>query len=162
LRARFDAPSLATTGSPAALLSVIVRQAQSLKPTIVQVADISAFGPPEEAAKLLLPRGARLVAASQAQETSAPRDTPLGPVEIPPVNYYYYEFVAPNGSERAVLAAAAARGKVYVAGGSAPVAESGGWEAQSAALAASVQTFRLRNQVALALEQVQQQQQKKQ
>ena len=112
LRARFDAPALPSTGAPAALLSVIVRQAQTLKPTLMQVSDISAFGEPEDAAKLLLPRGARVVSAASSQETSPPRETPLGPVEIPPVSYYYYEFIAPGGAERAVVAAAAARGKI--------------------------------------------------
>jgi hypothetical protein len=160
LRARFDAPTLATTGAPAALLSVIVRQAQTLRPTLMQVSDVSAFGPPEEAAKLLLPRGARLVSAAEATETSPPRETPLGPVDIPPVSYYYYEFIAPGGQERAVLAAAASRGKIYVAGGSAPTGDAGGWESQRGALAAAVRSFRLRNQTAEALELVQVQQQK--
>lgn len=52
--------------------------------------DISAYGTPEEAASLLLPRGSKLVSASVETVALPPRVTPLGDVEVPPKSYYRY------------------------------------------------------------------------
>jgi hypothetical protein len=49
---------------------------------------LSQFGTAEEAAKLLLPRGSLLLGSSTVTDALPPRETLLGPVEIPPRNYY--------------------------------------------------------------------------
>lgn len=56
----------------------------------MQISDIANFGTPIEAAPLLLPRGAKLLAATAEVEQLPPRDTMLGTVEIPPKTYYRY------------------------------------------------------------------------
>ena len=50
-----------------------------------------------------------------------------------------YEFVTGNG-QHAVMAAAASKGQVYVAGGTAP---SSGWQEAAPALRQAVQSFKL-------------------
>ncbi len=52
------------------------------------MSDISAYGSPEEAAKVLLPRGSTLLRTAVDVEELPPRETPLGTVDIPPKNYY--------------------------------------------------------------------------
>lgn len=54
----------------------------------MQVNDISAFGGPEQAANLLLPRGAVLLGYSKEVVVLKPRVTALGEVEVPPRTYY--------------------------------------------------------------------------
>lgn len=41
-----------------------------------------------EVAKLILPRGSTLLAANTTSVEQPPKDTPLGPVDIPPQTYY--------------------------------------------------------------------------
>jgi hypothetical protein len=55
---------------------------------VLQVADISQLGNPIEVAQLLLPRGSTLLATATQQVPQPPKETPLGPVDIPPQNYY--------------------------------------------------------------------------
>ena len=55
-----------------------------------QVADISQYGEPIEVAKLLLPRGATLLGTDVLLEQLPARETPVGPVEVPPKKYYRY------------------------------------------------------------------------
>jgi hypothetical protein len=52
------------------------------------VSDLAQYGPADEVAKLLLPRGATLIASASIVEERQARDTPLGRVEIPPRTYY--------------------------------------------------------------------------
>ncbi len=54
----------------------------------MQVNDITAFGEPEEAANLLLPRGAVLRGYSKEIVVLKPRITALGEVQVPPRTYY--------------------------------------------------------------------------
>ncbi len=68
---------------------VVDTQAQHVyAPSLQQTTDISGLGDLEEAAKLLLPRGSRVIAGSVLQVPLPPRQTALGPVELPPKNYY--------------------------------------------------------------------------
>lgn len=53
-----------------------------------QVTDVSQLGSLEEAAGVLTPPGCRLLGSAAVTEPRPPRDTPLGPVEIPPRSYY--------------------------------------------------------------------------
>lgn len=57
----------------------------------MQVNDITGFGEPEQAANLLLPRGALLLGSSKEVVTLRPRKTSLGEVEVPPRTYYRCE-----------------------------------------------------------------------
>ena len=49
---------------------------------------MSQLGSLEEAAGVLTPPGCRLLGSAAVTEPRPPRDTPLGPVEIPPRSYY--------------------------------------------------------------------------
>ncbi|KXZ51153.1 hypothetical protein GPECTOR_13g640 [Gonium pectorale] len=108
----------------------------------VVVTDISVFGGLEETAKLLLPRGSKVLAASELQVVLPPKQTALGPVELPPKRYYRYEFTTNNGLH-VVMTVAAQKGKVYVCGGS---TAAGLWEQYGAALRAATESFRLRSE----------------
>ncbi|GIL78087.1 hypothetical protein Vretimale_7490 [Volvox reticuliferus] len=136
VRARFDSPDGST------VLSVIVRNAQSIRPSILQVTDLSVFGGLEEAAKLLLPRGSRVLSASTLQVVLPPKQTALGPVELPPKNYYRYEFTTTSGLH-VVMTAAAMKGKVFVCGGSTSAGT--GWEKYGAVLREATESFHLRS-----------------
>ncbi|GIL62739.1 hypothetical protein Vafri_16921 [Volvox africanus] len=136
VRARFDSPDGST------VLSVIVRNAQSIRPSILQVTDLSIFGGLEEAAKLLLPRGSRVLSASTLQVVLPPKQTALGSVELPPKSYYRYEFTTTNGLH-VVMTAAAMKGKVFVCGGS--TSAGAGWETYGAVLREATESFRLRS-----------------
>lgn len=46
------------------------------------------YGDQLEVAKLLLPRGARLLGTGAVIEEQASRDTPVGTLPIPPKTYY--------------------------------------------------------------------------
>ncbi|GIM02615.1 hypothetical protein Vretimale_7490 [Volvox reticuliferus] len=105
VRARFDSPDGST------VLSVIVRNAQSIRPSILQV---------------VLP----------------PKQTALGPVELPPKNYYRYEFTTTSGLH-VVMTAAAMKGKVFVCGGSTSAGT--GWEKYGAVLREATESFHLRS-----------------
>jgi len=54
----------------------------------VQVNDISQLGNPIEVAQLILPRGSTLLATATAQVPLPPKQTPVGPVDLPPQTYY--------------------------------------------------------------------------
>ncbi|GFR43081.1 hypothetical protein Agub_g4088 [Astrephomene gubernaculifera] len=136
VRARFDSPDGST------VLSVVVRSAQSIRPSILQVTDVSVFGGLEEAAKLLLPRGSRVLAASALQVVLPPKETAIGTVELPPKNYYKYEFTTANGLH-VVMSVAAMKGKIFVCGGS--TAAGARWEQYGSALREAVDSFRLRS-----------------
>ncbi len=53
-----------------------------------QVADLTQYGNAIEVAKLLLPRGSKLLAASTQQVELPTRSTPLGDVAVPPKTYF--------------------------------------------------------------------------
>jgi hypothetical protein len=134
VRGRFD------SGDHAVVVSVVTRPAASLKPMLMQVTDVSIFGPPVEAAQLLLPPGS-VVSASRAVVVEAPaRDTSLGLVAPPPRSYYLYEFSTPNGL-RVVMSAAARKGRIYVCGASAPA---DAWATQAERMRGIASSFRLK------------------
>jgi hypothetical protein len=98
-----------TAADGAEVVSLGVRRAADLRPTFLQVNDISDFGTLEEVAALLVPPRATLVSASAATYTvaspvAAPDDPPL------PRTYYTYDFV--RGSLHGSLVATAKFGKV--------------------------------------------------
>ncbi|KAL6762415.1 hypothetical protein V8C86DRAFT_2517648 [Haematococcus lacustris] len=136
LRSRFEAGD----GGQASL-AVVVRNAQTLSFSLLQVGDLSVWGTPEEAAKLLLPRGSVLLNSSQQQVEVPPRTTPLGPVALPPKSYYRYEFI--SAGQHVAVSAAATRGKVYVCGGSTPEEQ---WGRYGDALRQAVETFRVKEE----------------
>eukprot|EP00983_Pelagomonas_calceolata_P019442 611225-Pelagomonas_calceolata.AAC.1 len=74
--------------------------ANQLKFTFTQVNDITAFGEPEQAANLLLPRGAVLLGYSKEVVVLKPRVTALGEVEVPPRTYYRFGGMAGQMRER--------------------------------------------------------------
>eukprot|EP00199_Chlamydomonas_sp_CCMP681_P007087 CAMPEP_0119105810 /NCGR_PEP_ID=MMETSP1180-20130426/3676_1 /TAXON_ID=3052 ORGANISM="Chlamydomonas cf sp, Strain CCMP681" /NCGR_SAMPLE_ID=MMETSP1180 /ASSEMBLY_ACC=CAM_ASM_000741 /LENGTH=268 /DNA_ID=CAMNT_0007090965 /DNA_START=13 /DNA_END=816 /DNA_ORIENTATION=- len=117
VRCRFQAP-----GDTKASVSVVVRTAQALTFSFTQVGDIAQLGDPEAAAKLVVPKGSLLISATQEVDVLPPRETPLGQVDVPPKTYYRYEIITP-AKERIYLSVAAARGKIFVCGGAAPVDE---------------------------------------
>eukprot|EP00195_Chlamydomonas_chlamydogama_P016063 CAMPEP_0202891054 /NCGR_PEP_ID=MMETSP1392-20130828/1241_1 /ASSEMBLY_ACC=CAM_ASM_000868 /TAXON_ID=225041 /ORGANISM="Chlamydomonas chlamydogama, Strain SAG 11-48b" /LENGTH=374 /DNA_ID=CAMNT_0049574723 /DNA_START=32 /DNA_END=1158 /DNA_ORIENTATION=+ len=119
VRVRLDSPDGQT------VLSVVMRNAQTLKATLLQVSDISMFGEPEAAANLLLPRGSVLLSSDSEVVQPPPKETPIGLVEVPPRTYYRYEFTTTNGLH-VYMTAAAQRGRVYLCGATSPVAS---WEA---------------------------------
>ncbi|KAF8061996.1 hypothetical protein HT031_004256 [Scenedesmus sp. PABB004] len=118
--ARFEAP-----GGAAGAVSVIVRKAQAFKQTLLQVSDISQLGSPLEVAALLLPRGSTLLGSETAAVPQPAKETPLGVVELPPQNYYIYDFTTPGG-DHVAMAAAAKRGSVLICGASVPARAWGG------------------------------------
>jgi hypothetical protein len=69
-------------------MKVTPASAHRAAPPRGQVSDLSQYGPAEDVAKLLLPRGSLLLASTQTVEKFPPRETPLGQVEIPPRTYY--------------------------------------------------------------------------
>jgi len=93
------------------VVSVGVRRAADLRPTFLQVNDVSEFGGPDEAQALLVPPGARVTASSQQTHAG----TSEGLEEEAPVERSYYLFEFTRGALHGVLVAAAKRGKVFVA-----------------------------------------------
>ncbi len=53
----------------------------------LKVNDISEYGSPQDVAKLLLPRGAKLLASDSEVVQLPPKETPIGTVQIK--NTYY-------------------------------------------------------------------------
>jgi hypothetical protein len=139
-RARLD--------SSKATLSVIVQSAQAIKPSLLQIADISFFGTPREAASLLLPRGSLLLSDPEAESVDQKsKETPLGEVDIPPVNYYRYEFTTASrqGSpQSAYISVAANRGRLYVASLTSPLANEEWTAVKAAGGEAAIRSFRLK------------------
>lgn len=134
LRVRFDSPDGVAT------FSVLVRNAQSIKRTLLQAIDISAYGDIKEAAQVLVPPGSRVLKTTVFQEPIPPRETPLGIVELPPRNYYTYEFVT-NNALRVILTAGLYKGKVYVCGVTTPADR---FDTYATAAKLSVTSFRIR------------------
>jgi hypothetical protein len=122
-------------------LTVIVREAASIKPTFLQVADLAQWGDLATVAGLLLPRGVRVLASAAQVVTQPARDTGtlVGVVPTPPRTVYRYEFEGRDGV-RVTLAAVARAGRIFLVAGSARAAT---WPAQAAALRAAVSSFRL-------------------
>eukprot|EP00884_Botryococcus_braunii_P012917 jgi/Botrbrau1/21626/Bobra.43_1s0028.1 len=122
-------------------ISVIQRESSKIKPTFLQLADISQWGSAEDAARLLLPRGIKLLSVQAKQIEMPARDTGtvLGVVKVPPQTIYMYAFTLPNGTRFAVAAAAKA-GQVYVAGASAPSSQ---WDAAGPVLEKAIASFKL-------------------
>jgi hypothetical protein len=116
------------------VITVLVRRAQTLRRTLLQLSDLSEYGPAADVAPLLMPKGAALVASAAVEEPRGTRTTPLGEVELPPRTYYLYDFTTPAGL-RVAMAAAAQKGNVYVCGVS---AELGRWDDQAREAAARV------------------------
>lgn len=131
------------TADNGAQISVVVRPAAEIRPTFLQVTDISQYGNIAEAQSVLVPKGCRVVDKSTEKVQKPPRitGTLAGTVNVKPTTIYRYEFVTGNGFH-AVMAAAASRGQVYVAGGTAPDAQ---WQGSAPALRKAVQSFKLFN-----------------
>lgn len=124
-----------------AQLSVVVRPAAEIKPTFLQVTDISQYGDIATAQAVLVPAGAKVLDKSTTKVQQPPRNTGTlaGVFKVPPTTVYRYEFVTGNGLH-AVMAAAASKGQVYVAGGTASSAQ---WQSAGPALRQAVQSFKL-------------------
>lgn len=138
---RFEAPN----GQPG-LITILTRRAQAFKQTLLQVTDISQLGEPIAVAQLLLPRGSTLLATATQQVPQPPKETPLGLVEIPPQNYFLFEFTTNTGLHVA-MAAAAKKGSVLICGASTTKEQ---WAQAGPVLSRVVKSFRLRSQQGLA------------
>ncbi|WIA18088.1 hypothetical protein OEZ85_009568 [Tetradesmus obliquus] len=117
-----------------------------LLPARLQVTDISQLGEPIAVAQLLLPRGSTLLATATQQVPQPPKETPLGLVEIPPQNYFLFEFTTNTGLHVA-MAAAAKKGSVLICGASTTKEQ---WAQAGPVLSRVVKSFRLRSQQGLA------------
>jgi len=86
-RSMHRGPSIARSGSVTALPHVAASHAPAPR---AQLTDIAQWGSAEDTARLLLPRGARLLSAAAAAVPQAPRDTgtPAGLVQPPPCTVY--------------------------------------------------------------------------
>lgn len=82
MRARFEAPGGGVS------ISILVRRAQTIQRSVLQISDLAQYGSVEDVSKLLVPRGATLIASTSVSVPRGSRETPLGPVEIPPRTYY--------------------------------------------------------------------------
>ncbi|KAL3142585.1 hypothetical protein ABBQ38_002903 [Trebouxia sp. C0009 RCD-2024] len=124
-----------------AQISVVVRPAAEIKPTFLQVTDISQYGDIAAAQSVLVPTGAKVLDKSTTKVQQPPRNTGTlaGVFQAPPTTVYRYEFVTGNGLH-AVMAAAASKGQVYVAGGTASNLQ---WQTAGPALRQAVQSFKL-------------------
>lgn len=110
------------------VLSVVIRPSTQLKLTFLEAKDISELGSLRDAASLFVPGGATLFAA----RTIKVKDS------INPRTYYFYEFSAQD--RHVALEAAVARGKVFVAGASAPRSK---WEEDGSKLRSAAISFSL-------------------
>ena len=120
LRARY------VSADGAVLVSVGVRRAADLRPTFLQTADLSSWGPPDAVAQLLVPPRSAVTSSTQFTDESEG-----GPART----YYAYQFTA-RGSRTGALVAAAKKGFVFVA-----LAVSA--SADSAQLTSLVETLRI-------------------
>jgi len=109
-------------------VSVVAKTASSIRPTLFQVTDISQWGTVEEAGKLLIPRGSKLiyfeasrpppvkgVTTTEQQLAIAAKDKDklsLISTDVLERNYYKYEFEI--GTSHIYLTAAALNGEIYV------------------------------------------------
>lgn len=108
------------------VLSVVVRPSTQLKLTFLEAQDISDLGSLRDAASLFVPGGATLFAARtiKVNDSNFPR------------TYYFYEFSAQD--RHVALEAAVSRGKVFVAGASAPRSK---WEEDGSKLRSAAISF---------------------
>ncbi|KAK9867414.1 hypothetical protein WJX84_000063 [Apatococcus fuscideae] len=122
------------------VITIIVRGASDIRPTFFQVADVSQFGDVQAAKVLFVPRGAKFVASSLEKTEAGQRDTGTvaGIVPLPPQTFYRYQFEA--GPTTFVVSVGAIKGKVYVAGASAPSSD---WRIAGSRLQEAVNSFRL-------------------
>jgi hypothetical protein len=138
-----DSPVKARYVAPGgdAELTVIAREASGIKPTFLQVTDLSQWGDLATVGGLLLPRGVRVLASATQTVAQPDRDTGtvVGVVPTPPQTVYRYEFEGRDGL-RVTLAAVARAGRVFLVAGSARAAA---WRTEAAALRAAVSSFRL-------------------
>ncbi|CAD7703133.1 unnamed protein product [Ostreobium quekettii] len=123
-------------------LSVVVRDAASIKPTFFQITDITQYGGLADVAKLVLPKNSRFLSAESITLPQPPYDTGTirGVIELPDIHLYRYEFQTVEDQHYA-LSIAASRGQVYFVGASAPVDR---WNDEKETLLNSVQSFRLK------------------
>lgn len=87
------------------VVSVGVRRAADLRPTFLQTADLSSWGPPEAVASLLVPPRSAVTSSTQFTENNSDGQAKT---------YYVYTFTA-RGSRTGALVAAAKKGFVFVA-----------------------------------------------
>lgn len=108
------------------VLSVVVRPSTQLKLTFLEAQDISDLGSLRDAASLFVPGGATLFAARtiKVNDSNFPR------------TYYFYEFSAQD--RHVALEAAVSRGKVFVAGASAPRSK---WEEDGSKMRSAAISF---------------------
>jgi hypothetical protein len=98
--------------SPAAVVSIGTRRAADLRPTFLQVSDVSDFGSTDDAAALLVPPGASVTSA-----TDVVKDT-----------HHYYVYGFTRRGVPGCLAAAARSGRVLIALTQAAALDLGGIE----------------------------------
>ncbi|GAQ79660.1 hypothetical protein KFL_000350160 [Klebsormidium nitens] len=110
----------------AEVITVVIRDASTLRLSFLQTKDISDLGSLDKAAQLLLPPGAKIL-KSRVVTQEVDRGQELEkvvkslPVDIDTKlkrNYYQYEFYARG--QQVALAAAAQNGKIYVVGATVP------------------------------------------
>ncbi|GMH33209.1 hypothetical protein BSKO_01043 [Bryopsis sp. KO-2023] len=134
---RFKSPS----GKQSA--SLVRREAASVKPTFLQLSDISQYGSLEQVASIVVPRSGREVSGEMETFPQMPFDTrtPRGIVQQPDLTIYRYKFTLADG--KVALAVGALRGKVYYWGISATPEE---WEAEKEKITRMWRSFRLMRQ----------------
>lgn len=126
LKARFSGPGGVS-------VSVAVRRAADLRPTFMQVTDVSQYGDVDASSPIFVPPRSKLL-RSWTSEASSPDDAPAR-------SYYNYEFEV-RGT-RNVISASARAGRVYVVAASAPSGAPGSQEELSGRLAKIAQSFRV-------------------
>eukprot|EP00891_Asterochloris_glomerata_P002909 jgi/Astpho2/2909/fgenesh1_pg.00050_%23_152_t len=131
VKARFSSPE-------GAQISVVERRSAEIKPTFLQVSDISGFGDLAAVQQLLVPPGSTVLRKKVQVQQQPQRQTTLGLVDTPPKNMFMYEFTQ-NG-KHILMAAAAARGRVWITGG---FAADSAWPRLGATIQTAVQSFKL-------------------
>ncbi|EFJ34512.1 hypothetical protein SELMODRAFT_405914 [Selaginella moellendorffii] len=106
-------------------VSVVIRRASQLKATFFEAKSITDLGKVDDIAKLFLPVGARLTAASSV--TSEAQRV-----------YYLYEYLA--GSKHVIVSAAAQSGRIFVAAATAPQSR---WKKDGRFLSSAAASFYL-------------------
>eukprot|EP00850_Spirogloea_muscicola_P001280 SM000004S15150 [mRNA] locus=s4:1606133:1607564:+ [translate_table: standard] len=104
------------------VLSVLIRNTPTLRLSFFEVKDVTQLGELQEAAKFLLPTGAKVVSSRLAEQNDK--------------KYYLYEFRARG--KRVAMSVAVNKGKVYVFGATAPEER---WQTDAGLLRAATQQF---------------------
>ncbi|KAK9864314.1 hypothetical protein WJX84_006155 [Apatococcus fuscideae] len=122
------------------VITIIVRGASDIRPTFFQVTDVSQFGDVDSAKSLFVPRGAYVSSKSVERAEVGSRDTGTiaGVVPLPPQTFYRYIFEA--GQTKFAISVGAIKGRLYVAGASAPKSD---WDNVQQQLQDAVNSFRL-------------------